>query len=189
PGETVALVGHTGAGKSTLVRLLGRFYEAQSGEILFDGRPIHSITIASLRGDMAWVPQDTGLFATTIRENLRYGRLDATDEEIIAAAQETGAHDFISRLPKGYDTEVEECGSRLSAGQRQLNQYTRAMMAVPCIVMLNEAAISVDTVREIEMQAGLRKLLQGLSAFVIAHLLSTIDRPDQVIVIDLGQIV
>lgn len=189
PGETVALVGHTGAGKSTLVRLLGRFYEAQSGEILFDGHPIHSITIESLRGHMAWVPQDTGLFATTIRENLRYGRLDATDEEIIAAAQETGAHDFISRLPKGYDTEVEEGGSRLSAGQRQLISFTRALLADPSIIILDEATSSVDTVTELQMQAGLRKLLEGRTAFVIAHRLSTIVRADQVIVMDHGQIV
>lgn len=189
PGETVALVGHTGAGKSSLVRLLGRFYEIQSGDILFDGRSIRSITIQSLRGHMAWVPQDTGLFATTIRENLRYGRLDATDEEIIAAARETGAHEFISRLPKGYDTEVEEGGSRLSTGQRQLISFTRALLADPRIIILDEATSSVDTVTEIQMQAALRKLLQGRTAFVIAHRLSTIVRADQVIVMDHGRII
>ena len=189
PGETVALVGHTGAGKSSLVRLLGRFYEIQSGDILFDGRSIRSITIQSLRSHMAWVPQDTGLFATTIRENLRYGRLDATDEDIIAAARETGAHEFISRLPKGYDTEVEEGGSRLSTGQRQLISFTRALLADPRIIILDEATSSVDTVTEIQMQAALRKLLQGRTAFVIAHRLSTIVRANQVIVMDHGRII
>lgn len=189
PGETVALVGHTGAGKSSLVRLLGRFYEIQSGEILFDGRPIRSITIASLRGHMAWVPQDTGLFATTIRDNLRYGRLDATEDEIIAAARETGAHDFISRLPKGYDTEVEEGGARLSTGQRQLISFTRALLADPRIIILDEATSAVDTVTELQMQAGLHRLLQGRTAFVIAHRLSTIVRADQVVVMDHGRII
>jgi len=189
PGETVALVGHTGAGKSSLVRLLGRFYEIQSGDILFDGHPIRSITIASLRQHMAWVPQDTGLFATTIRDNLRYGRLDATEDEIIAAARETGAHEFISRLPRGYDTEVEEGGSRLSTGQRQLISFTRALLADPRIIILDEATSAVDTVTELQMQAGLRKLLQGRTAFVIAHRLSTIVRADQVIVMDHGRIV
>jgi len=189
PGETVALVGHTGAGKSSLVRLLGRFYEIRSGEILFDGRPIRSITIASLRGHMAWVPQDTGLFAVTIRDNLRYGRLDATEDEIIAAARETGAHDFISRLPKGYDTEVEEGGARLSTGQRQLISFTRALLTDPRIIILDEATSAVDTVTELQMQAGLRKLLQGRTAFVIAHRLSTIVRADQVVVMDHGRII
>ncbi|MCC6798711.1 MAG: ABC transporter ATP-binding protein [Anaerolineae bacterium] len=189
PGETVALVGHTGAGKSSLVRLLGRFYEIRSGEILFDRRPIRSITIASLRGHMAWVPQDTGLFAATIRDNLRYGRLDATEDEIIAAARETGAHDFISRLPKGYDTEVEEGGARLSTGQRQLISFTRALLADPRIIILDEATSAVDTVTELQMQAGLRKLLQGRTAFVIAHRLSTIVRADQVVVMDHGRII
>ena len=189
PGETVALVGHTGAGKSSLVRLLGRFYEIQSGDLLFDGHPIRSITIASLRGHMAWVPQDTGLFATTIRDNLRYGRLAATDEEIIDAARETGAHDFISRLPKGYDTEVEEGGSRLSTGQRQLISFTRALLADPRIIILDEATSAVDTVTELQMQAGLHKLLEGRTAFVIAHRLSTIVRADQVVVMDHGRII
>lgn len=189
PGETVALVGHTGAGKSSLVRLLGRFYEIQSGEILFDGRPIRSITIASLRGHMAWVPQDTGLFATTIRDNLRFGRLDATEDEIIAAARETGAHEFISQLPKGYDTEVEEGGARLSMGQRQLISFTRALLANPHIIILDEATSAVDTVTELQMQAGLHKLLQGRTAFVIAHRLSTIVRADQVVVMDHGRII
>jgi ATP-binding cassette subfamily B multidrug efflux pump len=189
PGQTVALVGHTGAGKSTLVRLLGRFYEPQSGHILFDGTDITAVTLRSLRDQMAWVPQDTGLFATTIRDNLRYGRLDATEEEIITAAQETGVHDFISQLPKGYDTEVEEGGSRLSTGQRQLISFTRALLADPAIIILDEATSSVDTVTELQMQAALGKLLQGRTAFVIAHRLSTIVRADQVIVLDHGRII
>ncbi|GAB4420272.1 MAG: ABC transporter ATP-binding protein [Anaerolineae bacterium] len=189
PGQTVALVGHTGAGKSTLVRLLGRFYEPQSGQILFDGYDIAKVTLHSLRRQMAWVPQDTGLFATTIRENLRYGRLDATDEEIEAAARATGAHDFIVQFPKGYDTEVEEGGSRLSAGQRQLISFTRALLADPAIIILDEATSSVDTITELQMQAALGKLLEGRTAFVIAHRLSTIIRADQVIVMDHGRII
>lgn len=189
PGETVALVGHTGAGKSTLVRLLGRLYEPQDGEILFDGHDISQVSLQSLRAQMAWVPQDTGLFATTIRENLRYGRLDATDEEIEAAARETGAHDFISQFPKGYDTDVEEGGSRLSTGQRQLISFTRALLADPAIIILDEATSSVDTVTEIQMQKALGKLLENRTAFVIAHRLSTIVRADQVVVLDHGRII
>ena len=189
PGQTVALVGHTGAGKSTLVRLLGRFYDPQSGQILIDGVDISTVTMKSLRDQMAWVPQDTGLFATTIRENLRYGRLDASDEEIEAAARETGAHDFIMALPKGYDTDVEEGGSRLSTGQRQLISFTRALLADPVVIVLDEANSSVDTVTELQMQAALGKLLQGRTAFVIAHRLSTIVRADQVIVMEHGRII
>lgn len=189
PGQTVALVGHTGAGKSTLVRLLGRFYDPQSGQILIDGVDISIVTMKSLRDQMAWVPQDTGLFATTIRENLRYGRLDASDEEIEAAARETGAHDFIMALPKGYDTDVEEGGSRLSTGQRQLISFTRALLADPVVIVLDEATSSVDTVTELQMQAALGKLLQGRTAFVIAHRLSTIVRADQVIVMEHGRII
>jgi ATP-binding cassette subfamily B multidrug efflux pump len=189
PGEMVALVGHTGAGKSTLVRLLGRFYEPQSGEIRFDGHNIAHVTLQSLRNQMAWVPQDTGLFATTIKENLRYGRLDATEDEIITAAQETGAHEFISQFPKGYETDVEEGGGRLSTGQRQLISFTRALLADPAIIILDEATSSVDTVTELQMQAALGKLLEGRTAFVIAHRLSTIVRADQVIVLDHGRII
>jgi ABC-type multidrug transport system fused ATPase/permease subunit len=189
PGQTIALVGHTGAGKSTLVRLLGRLYEPQSGQILFDGHDIGQATLESLREQIAWVPQDTGLFATTIKENLRYGRLDATDEEIIAAAQETGAHEFIAQFPKGYETEVEEGGSRLSTGQRQLISFTRALIANPAIIILDEATSSVDTVTELQMQAALGKLLHGRTSFVIAHRLSTIIRADQVVVLDHGRII
>ena len=189
PGQTVALVGHTGAGKSTLVRLLGRFYEPQSGHILFDGTDITTVTMRSLRDQMAWVPQDTGLFATTIRENLRYGRLAATGEEIETAARATGAHDFIVQFPKGYDTEVEEGGSRLSTGQRQLISFTRALLADPAIIILDEATSSVDTVTELQMQAALNKLLENRTAFVIAHRLSTIVRADQVVVMDHGRII
>jgi ATP-binding cassette subfamily B multidrug efflux pump len=189
PGQTVALVGHTGAGKSTLVRLLGRFYEPQSGQILFDGHELTGVAMKSLRDQIAWVPQDTGLFATTIKENLLYGRLGATDDEIIAAARETGAHDFIAQLPKGYETEVEEGGSRLSAGQRQLVSFTRALLADPAIIILDEATSSVDTITELQMQAALARLLRGRTAFVIAHRLSTIIRADQVIVMEHGRII
>jgi ATP-binding cassette subfamily B multidrug efflux pump len=189
PGQTIAFVGHTGAGKSTIVRLLGRFYEPQSGRILFDGIDIATVTIRSLRDQMAWVPQDTSLFATTITENLRYGRLTATDEEIEGAARATGAHEFIAQMPKGYQTEVEEGGSRLSAGQRQLISFTRALLADPAIIVLDEATSSVDTVTELQMQAALGKLLEGRTAFVIAHRLSTIIRANQVVVLDHGRII
>lgn len=189
PGQMVALVGHTGAGKSTLVRLLGRFYEPQSGQILFDGHDITTATLESLRAQIAWVPQDTGLFAATIRENLRYGRLDVTDEDIEAAARETGAHEFIAQFPKGYDTDVEEGGSRLSAGQRQLISFTRALLADPVIIVLDEATSSVDTITELQMQAALGKILEGRTSFVIAHRLSTIVRADQVVVMDHGRII
>jgi ATP-binding cassette subfamily B multidrug efflux pump len=189
PGQTVALVGHTGAGKSTLVRLLGRFYEPQNGQILFDGHDITGVTMKSLRDQMAWVPQDTALFATTIKENLLYGHLDATDDEMIAAARETGAHDFIAQLPNGYETDVEEGGSRLSAGQRQLISFTRALLADPAVIVLDEATSSVDTVTELQMQAALGTLLRGRTAFVIAHRLSTIIRADQVIVMEHGRII
>ncbi len=189
PGQMVALVGHTGAGKSTLVRLLGRFYEPQSGQILFDGHDITTVTLESLRQQMAWVPQDTGLFATSIRENLRYGRLDVTDDDIEAAARETGAHEFIAQFPKGYDTDVEEGGSRLSAGQRQLISFTRALLADPVIIVLDEATSSVDTITELQMQAALGRILEGRTSFVIAHRLSTIVRADQVVVMDHGRII
>ncbi len=189
PGQMVALVGHTGAGKSTLVRLLGRFYEPQSGHILFDEHDICCTSLKSLRQQMAWVPQDTGLFATTIKENLLYGRPDATDEQIEAAARATGAHEFITAMPKGYETDVEEGGSRLSTGQRQLISFTRALLANPAIIVLDEATSSVDTVTEIQMQAALGKLLEGRTSFVIAHRLSTITRADQVIVMDHGRII
>lgn len=189
PGQMVAFVGHTGAGKSTIVRLLGRFYQPQSGQILFDGHDICCCTLKSLRSQMAWVPQDTGLFATTVKENLQYGKLDATDEEIEAAARETGAHDFIAAMPKGYETDVEEGGSRLSAGQRQLVSFTRVLLADPAIVILDEATSAVDTVTELQMQAALAKLLKGRTSFVIAHRLSTITRADQVVVLDHGRII
>ncbi|NLX10213.1 MAG: ABC transporter ATP-binding protein [Chloroflexi bacterium] len=189
PGQMVALVGHTGAGKSSLVRLLGRFYEPQSGQILFDGTDISTASLASLRNQIAWVPQDTGLFATTIAENLRYGRLDATEADLIAAAQATGAHEFIAEFPKGYETDVEEGGSRLSTGQRQLISFTRALLADPAIIILDEATSSVDTVTELQMQAALGRLLKGRTSFVIAHRLSTIVRADQVIVMDHGHII
>ncbi len=189
PGQMVAVVGHTGAGKSTLVRLLGRFYEPQSGQILFDGYDISRVTLTSLRAQIAWVPQDTGLFANSIRDNLRFGRLDATDEEIEAAARATGAHEFIAAMPKGYDTDVEEGGSRLSTGQRQLISFTRALLADPAIIILDEATSSVDTITELQMQAALARLLEGRTAVVIAHRLSTIIRADQVIVMDHGRIV
>jgi len=189
PGQTVALVGHTGAGKTTLVNLLGRFYDVDQGAIRIDGRDIRTVTRASLRRQMGIVLQDTFLFSGTVMDNIRYGRLEATDEEVIAAAKLVNAHDFITRLPEGYQTKLTERGSNLSQGQRQLIAFARAVLADPRILILDEATSSVDTRTEMLIQQALSKLLKGRTSFVIAHRLSTIHNADKVIVIDDGRIV
>jgi ATP-binding cassette subfamily B multidrug efflux pump len=189
PGQTVALVGETGAGKTTLANLIGRFYEVDAGAVRIDGRDVRSVTRASLRRQMGVVLQDTFLFASTVMENIRYGRLEADDEEVIAAARLVNAHDFISRLPEGYQTELTERGSNLSQGQRQLISFARAVLANPRILILDEATSSVDTRTEIMIQRALSELLKGRTSFVIAHRLSTIRNADQVLVIQQGRIV
>ncbi len=174
PGESIALVGPTGAGKSTVVSLLARFYDIRSGAILIDGYPLWDVTISSLRSQMGMMLQDSFLFTGTIRDNIRYGRLDATDEEIIAAAKAVHADDFISKMPLGYDTEVQERGASLSAGQRQLISFARTLLADPRILILDEATSAIDTQTEQLVQEGLQALLRGRTSFIIAHRLSTI---------------
>ncbi|WP_163195826.1 ABC transporter ATP-binding protein [Clostridium thermarum] len=187
-GETVALVGATGAGKTTIVNLISRFYDVTSGEVLIDGTDVRSVELESLRSQMGIMLQDTFLFSTTIKENIRYGKLDATDEEVIAAAKAVNAHEFIMKLPKGYDTDVNERGSRLSVGQRQLISFARALLANPRILILDEATSNIDTATERLVQKGIQKLLYGRTSFVIAHRLSTIRDCDRIMVVDDGRI-
>jgi len=189
PGQTVALVGPTGAGKTTIINLLTRFYDIDSGKILVDGQDIRDIKKGDLRRTLGIVLQDTFLFTGTVMDNIRYGRLDATDEEVIAAAKLSNADVFIHRLPDGYQTELSERGSNLSQGQRQLLAIARAMLADPGILILDEATSSVDTRTEVHIQQALLKLMEGRTAFVIAHRLSTIRGADQILVIDDGEII
>ncbi len=189
PGETIALVGPTGAGKTSLVNLLGRFYETGQGEILIDGYNIRNVTMESLRSQMGIVQQDTFLFSGNIKENIRYGKLDAGDEEIIEVAKAVHAHDFIMKLERGYDTDVNERGSRLSFGQRQQIAFARALLANPRILILDEATAGIDTHTERLVQQGIAKLLKGRTSFVIAHRLSTIRNADRIVVIEHGRIV
>jgi ATP-binding cassette subfamily B multidrug efflux pump len=189
PGQTIALVGPTGAGKTTLVNLIGRFYDVSAGAVLIDGVDVRRVTRASLRSQMGVVLQDSFLFSGTIADNIRYGRLDATDEEVEAAARTANAHDFIMRLPDGYQTHLSERGSNLSQGQRQLIGIARAILADPRILILDEATSSVDTRTEQLIQQALRRLLRGRTSFVIAHRLSTVHDADLVLVLDQGRIV
>ncbi|EAC4839157.1 ABC transporter ATP-binding protein [Listeria monocytogenes] len=187
-GESIALVGPTGAGKTTIINLLSRFYNINSGGILVDGENVEEVTLRSLRSQMGVMLQDTFIFSGTIIENIRYGKLDATEEEIIAAAKVVRAHDFISRLKDGYYTEVKERGSTLSAGQRQLISFARALLADPKILILDEATSSIDTQTEILLQEGLERLLEGRTSFIIAHRLSTIKNSSRIFYIDNGRI-
>ena len=189
PGETIALVGPTGAGKTTIVNLLTRFYDLDRGTIRIDGIDIKDVTRESLRQQLGIVLQQTFHFAESVTDNIRYGRLDATDEEVVVAAQLAGADRFIRRLPKGYDTVLSERGADLSEGQRQLLAIARAILADPRILILDEATSSVDTRTEVRIQRALRELMQGRTSFVIAHRLATIRNADQVIVIDEGEVV
>lgn len=188
-GETIALVGPTGAGKSTIVNLISRFYDVQQGKVLIDGRDVKKVSIESLRKQMGIMTQDNFLFSGTIKDNIRYGKLDATDEEIIAAAKAVNAHDFIMKLDKGYDTELSERGGGLSIGQKQLLAFARTMVSMPKILVLDEATSSIDTKTELLVQSGIEHLLKGRTSFVIAHRLSTIKRADRIFVIDDGRIV
>ncbi len=189
PGQMVALVGATGSGKSTLVKLIGRFYEISSGRLLIDGYDIRDVDLASLRRQLGIVLQETFLFRGSVLDNIRYGRLDATDEEVIEAAKAIGAHEFIMRLPSGYYTQVEEGGAILSVGQRQLLAFARALLANPRILILDEATSSIDTQTEKLIQEAMARLLEGRTAFVIAHRLSTIVRADQIVVLEHGRII
>jgi ABC-type multidrug transport system fused ATPase/permease subunit len=187
-GQTVALVGHTGAGKTTIAGLLSRFYDVQGGAVLVDGQDIKEVTQASLRSQIGMVLQDPFLFTGTIRENIRYGRLDATDEEVEEAAQVIGVHDLIIQLAQGYETPIRERGRNLSVGQRQLISFARALLADPKILILDEATANIDTFTEVLVQQGLHRLLHGRTALVIAHRLSTIKNADLIIVLQNGRI-
>ena len=187
-GDSFAIVGPTGAGKTTLVNLLSRFYNLDTGRILIDGTDISKVTIHSLRAQMGVMMQDSFIFAGTIMDNIRYGNHTATDEEVIRAAKTVCAHDFIMELENGYQTEVNERGSRLSAGQRQLISFARALLADPKILILDEATSSIDTETEIALQKGLSELLKGRTSFIIAHRLSTIRNADCIMYVDRGNI-
>lgn len=189
PGETIALVGPTGAGKSTIVNLISRFYEPVEGRILVDGHDINTVTMDSLRKQMGVMMQDSFIFSGTIMDNIRYGRLNATDEEVMEAARIVHADGFIREMEKGYYTEVNERGSRLSQGQRQLISFARTLLADPRILILDEATSSIDTKTEILVQKGLEQLLKGRTSFVIAHRLSTIRNASRIMVIDDGRII
>jgi ATP-binding cassette subfamily B multidrug efflux pump len=188
PGETIALVGPTGAGKSTVVNLVSRFYDIVSGSVMIDGRDIRSVTLDSLRKQMGIMLQDTFIFSGTIMDNIKYSRLDATDEEAIEAAKAVRAHEFVAAMPDGYNTEVNERGSRLSVGQRQLISFARALLADPRILVLDEATSSIDTKTEMALQEGLQRLLNGRTSFIIAHRLSTIKNADRIMYIEDGNI-
>lgn len=187
-GQTVALVGHTGSGKSTIANLISRFYDPTSGEVKIDGWNLKDVEVSSLRGKISVVLQDTFIFSGTIMENIRFGKPNATDEEVINAAKEVGADDFIKRLANGYDMEVEERGSILSAGERQLLSFARALLADPSILILDEATASIDTETEVKIQKALDKLLKGRTAIIIAHRLSTIRESDTIYVLEDGHI-
>ena len=188
PGQMIAFVGPSGAGKSTVANLIPRFYDVTGGSITIDGNDVRDVTTDSLRTQIGIVPQETVLFSATVRENIRYGRLDATDAEIEAAAKDAGAHEFIMALPEGYDTEIGERGANLSGGQRQRIAIARAILKDPRILILDEATSALDTESEKIVQAALDRLMVGRTAFVIAHRLSTIIGADRIYVLDGGRI-
>ena len=189
PGQKIAFVGSTGAGKTTITNLINRFYDIADGKIRYDGININKIKKADLRRSLGMVLQDTNLFTGTVMDNIRYGRLEATDEECIAAAKLAGAHDFIARLPQGYDTPLSGNGSNLSQGQRQLLSIAQAAVADPPVMILDEATSSIDTHTEAIVQKGMDALMTGRTVFVIAHRLSTVQNSDAIMVLDHGRII
>lgn len=189
PGETVAFVGHTGAGKTTLINLISRFYNYEEGKILLDNRELKNIKRSSLRSHMAFVLQDTFLFSTTVRENIRYGKLDATDEAVELAAKSANAHHFIERLPDGYDTILDQEGGSLSQGEKQLLAIARAMIREPSILILDEATSNIDTITELKIQEGLKRLMKNRTSFIIAHRLNTIQQADRIVLLENGRII
>ena len=189
PGQKIAFVGATGAGKTTITNLINRFYDIADGKIRYDGININKIKKADLRRSLGIVLQDTNLFTGTVMENIRYGRLDATDEECIDAAKLANAHDFITRLPDGYDTMLTNNGTNLSQGQRQLLSIARAEVADAPVMILDEATSSIDTRTEALVQGGMDKLMHGRTVFVIAHRLSTVRNSDAIMVLDHGRII
>jgi ATP-binding cassette subfamily B protein len=188
-GDSIALVGPTGAGKTTIINLISRFYNIDSGEITIDGINITGVTLKSLRKQMGIMLQDSFIFSGTIMDNIRYSRLDATDEEVVEAARAVKAHEFIMSMKDGYLTEVNERGSRLSAGQRQLISFARALLADPRILILDEATSSIDTKTEMALQEGLDRLLKGRTSFIVAHRLSTIKNASRIMYIEGGKII
>ena len=189
PGQKIAFVGSTGAGKTTITNLINRFYDIQDGKIRYDGININKIKKADLRHSLGIVLQDTHLFTGTVRDNIRFGKLDATDEEIVAAAKLANADSFIRRLPKGYDTMLTGDGANLSQGQRQLLAIARAAIADPPVLILDEATSSIDTRTERIVQDGMDKLMRGRTTFVIAHRLSTVRNSDCIMVLEQGRII
>ena len=189
PGETFAIVGPTGAGKTTIVNLISRFYNVDSGEVLIDDIDISKVKIHSLRTQMGIMMQDSFIFSGTIMDNIRYGNMEASDEDVIRAAKTVCAHDFIMEMENGYMTEVNERGSRLSAGQRQLISFARALLADPKVLILDEATSSIDTETERVLQKGLNELLKGRTSFIIAHRLSTIKNADCIMYVENGGII
>ena len=188
PGQSIALVGPTGAGKSTIVSLISRFYNLDSGEILIDGQNIADVTLQSLRSQMGIMLQDSFIFSGTIEDNIRYGKLNATKEEIQAASKAVCADAFISKMPTGYETEVKERGSTLSQGQKQLISFARTLLSDPALLVLDEATSSIDVQTEKALQQGLDAMLKGRTSFIIAHRLSTIRNCDKIMYIDHGGI-
>jgi len=188
PGETVALVGQTGAGKSTLVKLIARFYDATDGRVLVDGTDVRDYDLVSYRHQLGVVPQESYLFAGTVRDSIAYARPDASDAEVVAAARATGAHDMITRLPGGYAHEVSERGRNLSAGQRQLIALARAQLADPAILLLDEATAALDLAAEAAVNHAISELTAARTTIVVAHRLSTAARADRIVVLDQGRI-
>ncbi|KYG59662.1 ABC transporter ATP-binding protein [Planococcus maritimus] len=188
-GQTAAFVGATGAGKTTVMQLLARFYDVNEGEIRIDGTPIGAMPRETLRKQIAFVLQDPFLFEATVSDNIRYGKLDASDEEVVEAAKQANAHEFISKLPEGYDTVLSGDGSMISQGQKQLLSIARALIADPVILLLDEATSSIDTVTELKIQEALERLMEGRTSFVIAHRLNTVRKADSVYVMELGKLV